>query len=366
MAMKLDQLLDIDFLRMMIQKGYVREQHHPKEPLTIYNYSHAAQYDRLWNEVTRQCRGLIVDDDDNVVARPWPKFFNYGEHAEDEFDLSAEVVVRDKLDGSLGILYPSLSTTSGFAIATRGSFTSEQAVRGTEMLQGYLTQPRWTPLPGVTYLFEIIYPENRIVIDYGGRSELVLLGIVDNDSGDTDHGDTTWPGPVAPFIWAETLAEALALPPRPNSEGVVVRFKDTKLMIKLKQDDYVALHRIVTGLSERTVWEHLSSGQPIEELLRPLPEEFVSWVTDVSIGLCHEFVEITTDAQSTYSQIVTQVSLSGNRDWTRKEFAAYATERTNPHLLFMLLDGKPIDEAVWKMLQPSNPRALVSSSEDTA
>lgn len=33
----------------------------------------------------------------------------------------------------------------------------------------------WTPPTGHTVLFEIIYPENRIVVDYGEMEDLVLL-----------------------------------------------------------------------------------------------------------------------------------------------------------------------------------------------
>jgi hypothetical protein len=45
-------------------------------------------------------------------------------------DLAARCVVTDKLDGSLGILYP---TPDGHAIATRGAFVSEQALHATEL-----------------------------------------------------------------------------------------------------------------------------------------------------------------------------------------------------------------------------------------
>ena len=50
---------------------------------------------------------------------------------------------------------------------------------------------------------------------------------------------------------------------------------------KIKQDDYVALHRIVTGLSERTVWQHMTDGRPLAELLDGLPDELHTWTRDV-------------------------------------------------------------------------------------
>lgn len=44
----------------------------------------------------------------------------------------------------------------------------QQALVGTKILEEYLDDG-WTPHPDATYLFEIIYPENRIVVDYRGQ-----------------------------------------------------------------------------------------------------------------------------------------------------------------------------------------------------
>ena len=175
MGVQLADLLDVDLLARHVRDGYVSVRDHPEAPLQILNYTAAAQYDRAWDDVTRQCRGLIVHTGwDDVVARPWPKFHNYGEHEEGTLDLDALVEVTDKLDGSLGILYP--AAKGQWAIATRGSFESEQAIRGTRMWRDNYSHMR--PEPGWTFLFEIIYPENRIVVDYAGAEDLVLLGAV--------------------------------------------------------------------------------------------------------------------------------------------------------------------------------------------
>ena len=47
--------------------------------LRILNYTAKATYSRHWNEATIACRGLILDDADGVVARPFPKFFGPSE-----------------------------------------------------------------------------------------------------------------------------------------------------------------------------------------------------------------------------------------------------------------------------------------------
>src|SRR6187402_342704 len=90
----------------MQEQGYVRVNTHPDDPeLFILNYTEKAAYEGVWNNVTLNCRGLIVDAGNWLIARPFPKFFNYGQPGCPEIDLDEPVVVSDKLDGSLGILY---------------------------------------------------------------------------------------------------------------------------------------------------------------------------------------------------------------------------------------------------------------------
>jgi len=66
--------------------------------------------------------------------------------------------------------------------------------------------------------------------------------------------------------------------PRPNAEGVVVRDLGTGNMLKIKQEDYVRLHRIISGLTDRTVWQHMVGGNPLDDLIVPLPDEFHDWI----------------------------------------------------------------------------------------
>ena len=123
----ISDLFDPADLESAIADGFVRAQDHPTLALRILNYTERAQYERVWTDVTRQCRGLIVDGMGRIVARPYAKFFNYGEHDEATLSLDEFVTITDKMDGSLGILYR--GTDGQLAIATRGSFASEQAIQ---------------------------------------------------------------------------------------------------------------------------------------------------------------------------------------------------------------------------------------------
>lgn len=248
--MVLRDLFDRALLDAMLEQGYVRRQMHPELPLAILNYSEQAAYGRVWNDVTRQCRGFIYNVvTHEVVARPFAKFFNHGEPDAPALDLDVKVVVTDKADGSLGIIYPA---RGGYAVATRGSFTSEQALHATATLHDRYAD--WEPPPGCSTLVEIVYPSNRIVVDYEGLDDLVYLASIRISDGGVEPW--FWPGPIVEEMGYDSLAHALSAVPRPNREGLVVYFPDSGERVKLKQADYVALHRILTGTNARSVWEY--------------------------------------------------------------------------------------------------------------
>ena len=123
-------MLDKFLLQQCINDKLVSIQKHPEVDLFIYNYTPKVQYEKLWNEITLQTRGLILDSEMNIIARPFGKFFNLEERQLDEIPKES-FEVYEKMDGSLGILYWLNNLPY---IATRGSFTSEQSVHATEIL----------------------------------------------------------------------------------------------------------------------------------------------------------------------------------------------------------------------------------------
>src|SRR5579885_481968 len=168
--------VDVGSLWELVENGYLTGRSHPSADLIIWNYTAKAQYEKHWTEETMMCRGLITTSAGEIVARPFPKFFNYEEY---EGQIPKEpFTVTEKMDGSLGILY---FVDGKPAIATRGSFTSEQAIRATAILRERYEHFPFSP--HYTYLFEIIYPGNRIVVDYGKMDDLVLLATIYTKTG---------------------------------------------------------------------------------------------------------------------------------------------------------------------------------------
>jgi RNA ligase len=369
MGARLYDVLDQTELNRAILAGHVRAQDHQDWPLRILNYTEACAATGAWNRTTMACRGLIYRRDTmEVVARGWTKFFNHGQAGAPEIGLDESVIVTDKLDGSMGIIFPLPDGT--LAVATRGSFASEQAVHATEVLRTKYAGFR--PLREVTTLVEIIYPGNRIVVDYDGLDDLVLIGGVANDSGmlaDRVGGTplppatvamlTGWPGPMARHMDAFTFGEALALQPRPNAEGVVVQVLHSGRRVKIKQADYVALHKVITGLTARTVWEHMSTGRPLVDLLEQLPDEFHAWVVETAMSIdsavarehgrllaaFHKTIDAMPDEW--FDELAIPASREG-----RKQFALAVAEHPDRWALFALLDGRDLTGELLKRAKP--------------
>lgn len=339
--MRLDEMFEIDRLERMIAERYVNVQTHPAFPgYRIYNYGQKTQFDRFWNRITTQCRGLIVDSNDNVIARPFPKFFNLGELPQIP---DGNFVVQEKMDGSLGIGY--LTPDGDVAIATRGSFDSEQARWATGWVN---RRPECAQFirdhinDGNTPLFEIIYPSNRIVVDYGSRSELVYLTVIDMKTGFDANNMRTWPGTAAPYYPGLDL-ETVTTTQRDNHEGFVLRW-ECGTRAKVKHEDYVRLHRLLTGVNARTIWELLSNHQSIDKLLDVVPDEFYQWVKKIVADLNQRFSDIEREALAVFDQVP--------RDVTRKEQAEFITTTAHPGIVFSMLDGKNYAPAIWKMIRP--------------
>jgi RNA ligase len=331
--------MNINTLHKYYLDGYLIKQVHPTLPLTIWNYSQKTQFEGKWDEVTLHCRGLVVDNFGNVVARPFKKFFNMeeGQHTSTkDFD------VYEKMDGSLGIAF---YYQDQWVFASRGSFTSEQAIKGSEMFKEQFTESHF--IKDMTYIYEIIYPNNRIVVCYGGLDRLVLLGRIGTKAGEEysieSHREK---GYDVVREYKNTDYNELKGLIGSNFEGFVVRFTNGDRM-KIKGDEYIRLHKIMTEISTKSVWECLSNGDDIYEMLKDVPDEFFKGI--------EKYIE---ELKSEYS-VVEQKSIATfniHKDLNRKDFAAAIEWNRYSSVLFRMKDDKDYSENIWRFIKPEYKR----------
>ena len=329
------------------KRGLLFKQVHRTLPLSIWNYTPEVQYGGLWDEITLACRGLVTDNKGTVVAKPFPKFFNIeeGKHTP-----TSDFEVFDKMDGSLGIMF---KYNGEMICATRGSFTSDQSKWMKEFAQKHNYQD--IIVDGFTYLFEIIYPENRIVVDYNGEERLVLLGIINTETSEEVPYNELFEGfdVVKKYDGVRDYSE-LKDKVEHNSEGFVVRFSNGDRM-KIKGEEYLRLHKIMTNISTTGVWEHLSTGGDINELLKDVPDEFYKKVNEYSNLLKYGHYQVSEQCGKAHDYF--RYGKYGDREVepTKKEFAQHVLQYGHPPyraVMFAMWDGKPYDKLIWNIIKP--------------
>ncbi|GCE22812.1 RNA ligase [Dictyobacter kobayashii] len=344
--------IDLTAFQERQAQGLITARPHPKHDLIIWNYTPKCQYEQAWDEVTMQARGLITEPDGNIIARPFRKFMNMEQH---QGPLPLEPFkATEKMDGSLLIV----CTYKGDRIvATRGSFTSEQAIKANEIIEKRYGNFEFSP--AYTYLFEVIYPENRIVVNYGATEDIVLLAVIHTLSGeekDIHHAQcvNSWPFPIVTYYDGIDDIATLKQLEEDNKEGFVIRF-ESGLRLKVKFSEYMRLHRLMTHINARIIWELLKNNESIEPLLDRVPDEFYAWVKQTSDNFHAQFRAIEQQCREDLNQV---------RDLpTRKEQAAIISTKQYRAVIFSMLDNKNYQDAIWKILYPSASRPFKVDEE---
>jgi RNA ligase len=251
---------------------------------------------------------------------------------------------------------PTPKNKGEWIMATRGSFTSSQAIKGKELLEKYNFERLHT---GHTYLFEIIYKENRIVCDYD-YEDVVLLGMIETKTGNEinihyDNEDVRFKNMISNIgfrvvmlykTWGEgydLLKEEISN----DREGYVIRFRNGFRM-KIKGEEYKRLHRILTNISNRDIFEYVKEGKPLDEILDKVPDEFYNWVKETKENFEQQFKTIDLEYRLIFKNITERNNITD-----KKTFAHYALSYSNSSILFAMYDDKDYKHIIWKLIYPS-------------
>jgi RNA ligase len=383
----LHELLPPHELAAALDAGHVTRKAHPELPLSIYTYTRTCQYERVWNRVTIRCRGLVADDTTGeIVALPLPKFFNVGEHEsgqpyapglpDEPFE------VYDKVDGSLAVVF---HYAGRWRVASKGSFVSVQATWAQRLLDGRDTSGL---VPGVTYLAEILYPENRIVVDYGDRRDMVLLAAFAQDGTEVALAEAAagWHGigsvvtvrPALPLSDLLAMTDGNRLPDGgaatgTDAEGFVLRFA-SGVRAKAKFAEYVRLHKVLTGVTERDIWRGhgiqrfaglpakqvaqalncsaedvvASGGRPLDALLEQVPDEFDAWVRGVVAGIEKQVEDRERAIDEAFRSLA---HLAGDRGAFARAVRELPDAAVRP-AMFLRLDDRPTELVTYRSTRP--------------
>ncbi len=336
----------------LVDQKYLRRVENEAGTLFLYTYTEKTEHEKFWTKETRMARGLIVEKSTGtVIAKPFEKFFNLGQMEETFLtNLPNEpYTVQEKMDGSLGIIY---YYDGKWNVATKGSFTSDQAVKATEMLKKH----DLSLIPqNLTLLTEIIYPANKIVVKYE-EEKLVLLSIIDNSSGYEFYNvkNTTIPTIeqfTTPKIYSYTIDQMIALQktmPK-DEEGFVVRFH-SGMRLKIKGSEYLRIHKMIAHMSPISFWEVMKNGKVPENYLEQLPDEFRDEFRPIIQQLEKQYKDVLDEAVQEFLSIPDKTS--------RKSIGLYLKHSPGKHAkaMFSLLDSH--NEALeWYLMKQIYPKA---------
>jgi len=286
-------------------------------------------YNTGWHNLAKLCRGKIIEDGTyDIVSYPFDKFFNLGEVEESNELTVAELIkntsnlyVTDKKDGSTIIV----SKYKGKAIVTtNGSFDNIQISLAKELFKKKYNEFYDNIPEGFTFVFELIHPENKIILDYGNDEKLYLLAIrnlktlkllpFENVSELAKQYKLDLVDSES-FTSLDNMMKLACDMQDANKEGWVVRLvgKDFDFMFKLKLQEYFLLHRSMSSVSLKKVYTLIQTDE-IDTFLNLIDDE----VKEDVLGMIEE-INI---ARNNIKDEVLRLSneLLKNNNVTREEF----------------------------------------------
>lgn len=137
-----------------------------------------------------------------------------------------------------------------------------------------------------------------------------------------------------------------------NLEGFILRFPDGYL-IKGKLEEYKRLHRLITGLNEKDIWEALREER-FASFLEEIPDEMYGWVENVRDILQTQFDEIERAAKDYFINL-----------GERKANAEHYLHFKYPSILFHMLDKRDYKPLIWKLIKPKVTQTFKVVAEDS-
>jgi len=278
---------------------------HGRDNLILFKYVQFASDFSL--DLVKECRGIILERNTwEVVCRPFDKFFNFGEKEAFLIKFSNSYVM-EKVDGSLIKLYfydkEWRVATNGTIDASDAATSGDENVTFKDLFFDVMSEKKFKKFTSklntnFTYLFELIHPLSRVIVNYGDKKELVLVGIRTNSGGDLDifhpmiqeiireqlfgFSEIRFPkvykiGNIKDISELSTIADEMNVDGTDFEGFVVAEVRDGSVLgrVKIKSPKYLKFHRLTGGQGVRNnIVQLLIDGEQseFEAYLQQLPD----------------------------------------------------------------------------------------------
>lgn len=237
----------------------IKVNQHDTLPLVILNYDQIES--PKTHPIVRECRALVLHrDTKEVVARSFPRFFNWGEVADEMhlFDFSS-VSIQSKEDGSLCLLY---HFDGKWRVNTRGSFAQDVMQFHNHTWESAICKAAKVPNldelgvslnKDITFVCEFCSPWNKIVRRYDEPCLYLLTAFVTKTGEELAvnqcDGFAKAAGMLRPVVYNFCTIEEIQdflqgqAEKDPTYEGVVIRDRNNQRW-KIKSATYLGLHKL--------------------------------------------------------------------------------------------------------------------------
>ena len=329
--------VDLNKYFELMHQGLVYIKKHPEYPLFLLNYTPRTQYQQKWCKELVHARGLVVGEDGKIFARPIPKFFNHYEINDLEKLQDEEYEVFEKMDGSLVIMF---HYENHPIFCTRGSFISEQSAKAHEIFRA--KYKHISVNKECTYCFEVIYPENKIVVNYEDVEDLFLISITHTSSGKEINIHATGFKTVNK-VDKTSIHAFLSGFEEANMEGYVVKYTkglSNSLRVKYKFNTYVEKHK-GKDITAKQIKDSLKKMKPID--LDVIPDECYEEVRTIIAEFEDQFKRKEKTIIDEYREIRSQ-------NISSRDVIEAIKQSEHSSILFAIHRKKPYDMLVWKLL----------------
>lgn len=323
-----------------------------------------------WHNLLGVCRGKVVDlNTYSIVSYPFDKFFNLNEVAETKVDRvndllsNAEYVsITEKADGSTIIVS---KVNDEFLINTNGSFDSDQALIAKNLIDAKYGVFKSNASDDMTYIFELIHPQDPHVLDYGDEEKLLLIGARELKSGELVLYNEL--KDIAKSLELEvvdsvetninTLIEDMSRSDYINKEGYVIHIitPSENVMLKLKYAEFFKMHSLVSETTPKNIL-HCLRHDVFDDVLSALPE----YKQDTARKVANEIREVL----SKYTSDIEfhAFNLTSKYGVKRGEFAEIKKDRQHPLYQSMVSIFKEINSLNAIFKKPLNMWFLYGNS----
>jgi len=299
--------------------------------------------------VAHECRGIILEKDTNkVVCYPFNKFFNYGEKHANLVDWDT-VSIQEKLDGSLIKVF---FYNGDWVVATNGTIDARESSYSNrnfyDLFHESISNEFYSKLnPELTYVFELIHPENIIVIDYKlDKPKIVHLGTRHNTTYQEINVDIGIEKPTIFKFGSSDDLKQFSLTMPLSQEGFVI-CDSIYNRNKIKGTLYVQAHHLKdTNNPLETCLNLYFRGEESETLTYfPHHKGFFDKIHILIDGLVKEIKTIS-------NQLFLDVELLNGKE-KQKQYAIGAKKHPSiymPLLMCIFKEGKPVGDTFIKNL----------------